>query len=84
MTHPPRAGRDWRRQSIIPFIRSILFLMLKLIKFVSMRTLYGGLSVALYLPKSAADWVSTRLSLGSSRNCLFDLPSYRRRAWGYP
>ena len=49
--------------------------MLKLIKFVSMRTLYGGLSVALYLPKSAADWVSTRLSLGSSRNLrLFDSP----------
>lgn len=48
------------RQSIIPFTRSILFLMEKLMKFVSTITLYGGPSAELCLKNSAEDVASLR------------------------
>ena len=48
------------RQSIIPFTRSILFLMEKLMKLVSTRMLYGGPSAELCLKNRADDVASLR------------------------
>lgn len=50
------------KQSIMPFTRSILFFMLKLMKFVSTITLYGGPNAELCLKNKDEDVASLRVS----------------------